>query len=87
MYYSRHLSCFNFGIHVSNTGDGIMWLWHEGISGRRGNQMASCLHAINSGTLDSNKRKLTVLSDCGGGATEKPGACFPLHDAYKLGSL
>lgn len=68
MYYSRQLSCFNFGVHVSNTGDGIMCLWHEGQSGRGGNQMASCLvEALNSGTLDSNKRNLPVWSDnCGG---------------------
>lgn len=68
MYYSRQLSCFNFGIHVSNNGNGIMCLWHEGESGRGGNQMASCLlEAINSGTLDYDKKHLTLWSDnCGG---------------------
>lgn len=68
MYYSRQLSCFNFGIHVSNSGDSVMCLWHEGQSGRGGNQMASCLlEAINSSTIDTTKRNLTVWSDnCGG---------------------
>lgn len=68
MYYSRQLSCYNFGIHISNTADGIMCVWHEGQSGRGGNQMASCLfQAINSGLLSSEKKHLVVWSDnCAG---------------------
>lgn len=68
MYYSRQLSCYNFGIHVSNTAEGIMCVWHEGQSGRGGNQMASCLfQAINSGLLATDKKKLVVWSDnCAG---------------------
>lgn len=68
MYYSRQLSCYNFGIHVSNTSDGIMCIWHEGQSGRGGNQMASCLfNALNSELLDTNKRNVVVWSDnCAG---------------------
>ncbi|KAL4126409.1 hypothetical protein QTP88_010631 [Uroleucon formosanum] len=68
MYYSRQLSCFNFGIHVTDTSNGIMCVWHEGQSWRGGNQIASCLmQAINSGHLSSYKRHLTVWSDnCAG---------------------
>lgn len=68
MYYSRQLSCYNFGLHVSDTDDGIMCVWHEGDSGRGGNQIASCLlQAINSDTLKTGKRNLSIWSDnCGG---------------------
>lgn len=68
MYYSRQLSCFNFGIHVADTSDGIMCVWHEGESGRGGNQMASCLlQAINVGLLSTYKRRLIIWSDnCAG---------------------
>ena len=68
MYYNRQLSCYNFELHVSDTGDGIMCIWHEGDSGRGGNQMASCLlQAINTETLKTNKRNLSIWSDnCGG---------------------
>ena len=43
MYYSRQFSCYNFGIHKADTADGIVCVWHEGQSGRGGNQMASCI--------------------------------------------
>lgn len=68
MYYSRQLSCFNFGMHVADTADGIMCVWHEAESGRGGNQMASCLlQAINLEYLATYKRKLTIWSDnCAG---------------------
>lgn len=49
MYYARQLSCYNFGIHIADTNDAIMCVWHEGESSRGGNQMASCLfRAINN---------------------------------------
>ncbi len=68
MYYSRQLSCFNFGIHIADSGDGIMCIWHEGQFGRGANQMASSLlQAINSGLLSTYKKKLTIWSDnCAG---------------------
>lgn len=68
MYYSRQLCCYNFGIHVSDTGNAIMCVWHEGQSGRGGSQMASCLfQALNSGVLSTHKKKLSVWSDnCAG---------------------
>ena len=59
MYYSRQLSYFNFGIHVTDTANGIMCVWHERKFWRRGNQIESCLmQAINSGHLTSYKRNL-----------------------------
>lgn len=68
MYYSRQLSCYNFNIHITDTNDGIMCLWHEAQSGRGGNQMASCiLHAINSGVFSTYKKNLVIWSDnCAG---------------------
>lgn len=68
MYYSRQLSCFNLGIHITDTSDGIMCVWHEGQSGRGGNQMASCLfQALNVGIFSTYKRNLCIWSDnCAG---------------------
>lgn len=68
MYYLRQLSCYNFNIHSTNTNDAIMCMWHEGQSGRGGNQVASCIiQAINSGLLPNHKKHLVVWSDnCAG---------------------
>lgn len=64
MYYSRQLSCLNSEIHVADTADGIMCVWHEAESGRGGNQMASyLLQVINLEYLATYKRKLTIWSD------------------------
>lgn len=68
MYYSRQLSCYNFGIHVADSNTGIMLVWHEGVAKRGANEIASCLlHALNSGELATSKRTLIVYSDnCAG---------------------
>lgn len=64
MYYLRQLSNFNLCTHFHNN-TSIMNMWHEGISGRGGNEIASCvfqaLKEINS------TDKLTAWSDncCG----------------------
>ncbi|XP_030751408.1 uncharacterized protein LOC115878937 [Sitophilus oryzae] len=62
MFYLRQLSCYNFGIHVGDTNKGLMHLWHEGITGRGGNEIASCvLKTLLSGF--TKKQKLVVWSD------------------------
>lgn len=68
MYYLRQLSCYNFNIHINDTNDAIMCVWHEGQSGRGGNQMASCiLQALNTGMLSTMKTSLVIWSDnCAG---------------------
>lgn len=69
MYYSRQLGCYNFGIHVHDTSDGAMCMWHEGEASRGGNEMASALlHALNDIISNiSNKKKLIIWSDnCAG---------------------
>lgn len=62
MFYSRQLSCYNLCLHVGDNNQGHMFLWHEGISGRGRNEIASCrFQALTSGLTE--KRKLTVWSD------------------------
>ncbi|KAJ8875975.1 hypothetical protein PR048_023883 [Dryococelus australis] len=54
MYLSRKLGCYNFGIHLSDNGEGIIWL-------------APCvLHAVNDNHL-TYKQNLRIWSDncCG----------------------
>lgn len=43
MFYSRQISCYNFGIHVSDSETGIMCLWDESVTGRGGNEITSAL--------------------------------------------
>lgn len=66
MFYLSQLSCYNFGIHVGDIGKGYMFLWHEGVSGRGANEVASCLlHLLNKGL--TYKRNLIIWSDnCAG---------------------
>lgn len=60
MFYSRQLSCFNLGIHLSDTDDAFMCLWDESLTGRGGNEIASGLLKV---ILHSNfpKRKNLVM--------------------------
>lgn len=60
MFYSRQLSCFNFGIHVADTDDAFMCLWDESLTGRGGNEIASCLQKVFSHP-DFIKRQNLVL--------------------------
>lgn len=65
-YVSRQLSCFNLYVHVGDNNKGLMFLWHEGMSGGCGNGIASCLFNALSYPAYYNimiKRKLTVWSD------------------------
>lgn len=66
MYYLRQLSCYNLCVHVGDSNKGLMFLWHEGITGRGGNEIASCiLKAVTNNV--TYKRHLTVWSDnCAG---------------------
>ncbi|KAL4090146.1 hypothetical protein QTP88_025045 [Uroleucon formosanum] len=66
MFYSRQLSNYNLCIHIGDTGKSIMCMWHEGIAGRGGNEIASCLlNAITSGM--TTKKKLQIWCDnCAG---------------------
>ncbi|XP_072399045.1 LOW QUALITY PROTEIN: uncharacterized protein [Diabrotica undecimpunctata] len=66
MYYSRQISGYNFGIHVADTDDGLMCIWHEGQSGRGGNQMASCLLQTLNCTTQYIQKNLCVSDNCAG---------------------
>lgn len=65
-YYLRQLSCYNLCVYVGDNNKGFMFLWHEGITGRGGNEIASCiLKAVTSKV--TYKKRLTVWSDnCAG---------------------
>lgn len=63
MFYSRQLSCYNLCVHVGDNNTGLMFLWHEGMSGRGGNEIASCVLKALSRPEFTRKRKLTVWSD------------------------
>lgn len=58
MFYLRQLSCYNLDVHFGDSNRGHMFLWHEGMSGRGGNEITSCVfEALNSNP--TVKRKLT----------------------------
>ncbi|GFQ78871.1 uncharacterized protein TNCT_122361 [Trichonephila clavata] len=66
MFYSRQLSNFNLFIHNEDTSTSFMCLWHEGMAGRGGNEVASCLLKVITSNL-TPKRNLTVWCDnCAG---------------------
>ncbi|KAJ8941649.1 hypothetical protein NQ314_010293 [Rhamnusium bicolor] len=66
MFYLSQLSCYNLGIHLSDTNRAFMCMWHEGVSGRGGNEIASTiLKVLNSGITE--EKHLLVWSDnCAG---------------------
>lgn len=43
MYYSRQLSVYNFGIHIGDNNGVFTFMWHEGQTGRGGNEIASAV--------------------------------------------
>ncbi|GFQ76594.1 uncharacterized protein TNCT_363081 [Trichonephila clavata] len=66
MFYSHQLSNFNLCIHNGDTSTSFMCLWHEGMAGRGGNEVASCLLKVITSNL-TPKRNLTVWCDnCAG---------------------
>jgi hypothetical protein len=68
MYYARQLSNFNLGIHIADTKEAFMCMWHEGLTGRGGNEIASCIYKLfSSHTQNTYKNKLIMWSDnCSG---------------------
>ncbi|KAK9710093.1 hypothetical protein QE152_g26234 [Popillia japonica] len=43
MFYSRQMSCYNLGIHISDNSSAHMCLWNESTTGRGGNEVASAI--------------------------------------------
>ncbi|KAJ8955927.1 hypothetical protein NQ314_006821 [Rhamnusium bicolor] len=62
MFYSRQLSCFNFWVHLSNTDDAFMCIWDESITGRGGNEIASCLLKVFSHPNFPKRKNLVMWS-------------------------
>lgn len=63
MFYSRQLSCFNFGVHLSDTDDAFMCIWDESVTGRGGNEIASCLLKVISHQNFHKRNNLVIWSD------------------------
>lgn len=62
MFYLSQLSCYNLCINLADNKQSYMCLWHEGIAGRGGNEIASCLlRVLNMDVV--NKKKLIIWSD------------------------
>lgn len=63
MFYMSQLSCYNLCINLADLGISYMCLWYEGIAGRGGNEISSCLLHILNNINPSNKKKITIWSD------------------------
>lgn len=63
MFYSRQLSCYNLGVHISDNSTAHICLWNESISGRGGNEIASALLKILARQVFPFKRNLIIWSD------------------------
>ncbi|GBM32079.1 hypothetical protein AVEN_150068-1 [Araneus ventricosus] len=65
MFYSRQISCYNLCIHDSTNNESYINMWHEGIAGRGGNEVASCLFKIMT-TKVTTRRVILWADNCSG---------------------
>lgn len=63
MFYSRQLSCYNLGIHISDNSSAHMCLWNESITGRGGNEISSAILKVLEGRSFPFKKNLIIWSD------------------------
>lgn len=66
MFYSRQLSNYNLCIHMGDTGKSFMCTWHEGIAGRGGNEIASCLLKVITSGITTKKTLQIWCDNCAG---------------------
>nr|CAH7751800.1 unnamed protein product [Callosobruchus chinensis] len=66
MFYLSQLSCYNLGIHLSDSNRAFMCMWHEGVSGRGGNEIASTLLKILNSGITEKKHLLLWSDNCAG---------------------
>lgn len=63
MFYSRQLSCYNLGVHLSDVECAYMCLWEESLTGRGGNEISSCLLKALLQSDFPRKKKLIIWTD------------------------
>lgn len=66
MFYLSQLSCYNLGVHVGDTNEAYMCMWHEGVASRGANEIASCLLYIVNHGLTHKKHLVIWCDNCGG---------------------
>lgn len=66
MFYSRQLSHYNLCIHVGDTAKSFMCMWHEGVAGRGGNAVASCLFKVLTSGFSQKKHLEIWCDNCAG---------------------
>lgn len=64
MFYSRQLSTYNLGLHVSDYGTAFMCMWHEGNGGRGGNEIASCFFKLVTSERITKKKLVVWCDNC-----------------------
>ncbi|KAJ8910641.1 hypothetical protein NQ315_012509 [Exocentrus adspersus] len=64
MFYMSQLSCYNLCTNLGDRKESFMCFWHEGVSGRGANEVASCLlRTLNDGI--TTKKNLIVWINTG----------------------
>ncbi|KAK7605344.1 hypothetical protein V9T40_007202 [Parthenolecanium corni] len=66
MYYSRQLAVYNFCVQVGDTGQVLMYVWDETISGRGSNEIGSCLLRVLLSKFTYKRHVLLWCDNCSG---------------------
>ncbi|CAH1114636.1 unnamed protein product [Psylliodes chrysocephalus] len=66
MFYLSQLSCYNFGIHLSNSNSAFMCMWNESVGGRGSNEIASCLLRVLNMRITDKKHITNWCDNCAG---------------------
>lgn len=66
MFYSRQHSNYNLCIHVGSYSRTFMCMWHEGVAGRGGNEVGSCLLKVLISQVTLKKHLEIWCDNCAG---------------------